>query len=352
MRVGMIAENPAESLAMASGIVPTPLPLAFFGMGLCRTLIAGVSLGVFDALRDRELTADEVAGATGCHPVGTAMLLSALNGFGYVRRRDGRFRNSAVTKKWLLEGGSIRDSILFLTDMWDQLGNLEVAVRTGALPRLHETEQPPGFWERYMRSLAAFARLAVPEINRKLKFANPPTRLIDVGGGHGIYSVGLCRKYPGLRAEILDLPQAAVHGRKIVAEEGFADRVTYREGDMRSADWIRAADARGYDAVLLFNVVHNATPEEARQMLNQAYDALVPGGTVAILEGAHERGRGDLSQSGGFNELFFFLVSGAQVYPEETIQSWLREAGFERLELSRLLFAPAVLMTGRRPLHG
>lgn len=344
MRIGMIAENPVEGLVLASGIAPVPLALSFFGMGVCRTLLAGVSLGVFDALAGRELDAAEVAAATNCNPAGMATLLSALNGFGYLRKRNRRYRNSALASRWLLADGGMRDAILFLGDMWDQLTGLEHAVRTGEMRRLHESDQPPEFWERYMRSLASFARLAVPEINRKIKLVRPPERLLDVGGGHGMYSVGLCKKFPGMTAEVLDLPQAAAHGRKIVAEAGFGDRVSYREGDMRTAHW-----GEGYDVVLLFNVIHNATGPEAKEMLQKARTTLRPGGTLAILESAHEKRQGNISQVGGFNELFFFLVSGAQAYPEETLQQWVTEAGFESAGLSRLLFAPAVLLTARKP---
>ena len=113
---------------------------------------------------------------------------------------------------------------------------------------------------------------------------------------------------------------------------------------MRTAEW-----GEGYDAVLIFNVLHNSTPEEAVAICRRGLAALRPGGTLAIMDSEHRERRGNLNAAGGFNELFFFVVSGTRAYPEQTMRGWLEQAGFEQLRTARLLFAPAVLISGRRP---
>ena len=346
MRVAIKTDNPLEWLGVASGAVPVPLVEAFMGMGLCRCLVTACRLGVFDALGDGELTADEVAGQLEADPRGTHTLLAALNGFGYLRRRDGRFRNGKLAHKWLRRDAkkSMLDTMLFVGDLWDRLEQLDGAVRTGEMPRFHDADMDPEFWGRYVRGLASFARIAAGETVRKVKLPAAPKRLLDVGGGHGMFSCGFCRRYPDLAAEVLDLPEVAEHGRALVADEDGGDRVTYRPADMRTDAW-----GDGYDLVLIFNVLHNSTEDEAIDAVRRAHAALVPGGTLAIMDSEHRPVRGNYSAVAGFNELFFFMLSGAQAWPEATMRGWMTVAGFGPVRSKRLMTLPDVLLMAERP---
>ncbi len=345
MHLAVAADNVLEQAALAAGVVPLPLVAGFWGMGLSRCVIAGTRLGVFEALEPGSRSAAEVAAATGCDPTGMETLLNALNGFGYVSRGGGSYRNTRLTRRWLLKKSrfAMTDAVLFFADLWDQMSNLEEAVLTGKPRRFHDAGMPDEFWGRYMRGLATFARVAGREVVRRTRLPDPPARLLDAGGGHGLYSAAFCRKYPGLRAEVLDLPGACSHGRAIVAEAGLSDRVVHREGDLRTDAW-----GQGYDLILLFNVLHNATRAESAAMLNRAHEALAPGGTLAILDSEHREFGGNLSTTAGFNELFFFLLNGTRAYPEATLREWLTAAGFGSLKTERMMMAPAVLLTGTK----
>ena len=349
MRIGILPDGPLERAALATGLVPTPYVLAFWGMAVCRCVLAGVRLGVFEALADGERTAAELAAELECDPAGVETLCSALNGFGFLRHRQGRYRNSGVTRRFLLRSArwSLAPGIPFLADVWDRLTGLEETVRTGRHGDFHAPGQPAEFWERYLRSLASLARFVAPMVAKRIKLDEPPRRLLDVGGGHGLFSVALCRRWPDLQAEVLDLPDAVGPGRRIVAEEGLEERVRFRAGDLREDDL-----GEGYDLVLLFNVIHNATQDESRQMLARTLAALRPGGTVAVLDSEHRRPRGDVGTSGGFSELFCFLLNGTRAYPEETIRGWLQEAGFEGIRVRGLRALQVVLLCARRPLSG
>ena len=335
-----------ERVALASGQVPRALVLQSLCMGYARCLGAGLRLGVFEALASGPLDAPGVAAATGCHPIGMATLLSGLNGAGLLVHRAGQFRLSREAKRWFLQGspGNLRDAGLFLADLWDRWATLEQVVRTGQIVDFHAPGQDPGHWERYLRGLACFARLARGEVAKKAALPADTRRVLDVGGGHGVYAVGMCERNTALQVEILDLPDAAAVGRKVVAELGHADRVRHREGDHRVTPW-----GEGWDAVLIFNVLHNAAPEQAQAMLRRAWAALRPGGRLLILDSEHRETTGDVTAIAGFNEIFFFLLNGTQAWPEATLRAWMGAAGFQDLRARRLLRAPAVLLSGVRP---
>jgi SAM-dependent methyltransferase len=349
MRVGLIPQNVLESLALASGLAPLPVLIGFWGLGAGRTMMAGVRLGVFDALAGGEKSSEELARELGCDPAGMDALLSALTGFGHLKRKDGRYRNGRLTQRWLTSRSpsSLRHLALFFYDVSELLDSVEDAVRgreTTVLD-LHDERRPPDFWERYLRSLAQLARFETWEMIRKIPFPREPKSLLDIGGGHGMFSVAFCRHYPTLEAEVLDLPGAVAVGRRVVDEENMGHRVCFREGDLRQTDF-----GSGRDAIFMFILVHHFSPEELAVIFERAYRALAPGGTLAIFEPEY-RDKGDrITQTGGVLRLMFFLTSRARLYADTTLCGWLSRAGFAEVQSLRLLSAPmTVLITARRP---
>ena len=227
--------------------------------------------------------------------------------------------------------------------VWDELGDLEDRIRDGDKRDFHRSERDAEFWRRYETGLAQAARLTAGSIVRAVRFDTPPSRLLDVGGGHAAYSAAFCRRYPDLRATVLDLEPAIAVGRELVAEQGLSDRIDFRAGDLGTAEW-----GEGYDAVLLFNVVHLLEPEAAVAALRSAHQALVPGGTLVVLDSVHAERRGGVDIVGGGTELLFYALNSTQAYPESQLLAWVRDAAFERVKARHLLALPEVLITARR----
>lgn len=345
MRLDVAGDSLLERIGLALGLVPKPLIYATFGVGYGRSIVAATRLGVFRALGHDELRPEEIAKATECSTEGMRALCSALVGFGVLARRGGRYRNSKEVRKHLLPTSKmpLEDVVLFLGHCHELVWNLEDDVRSGDIVRLHDKQHPESFWRAYMGALAAFAPLLSPDLVRKVKLKTPPRRLLDVGGGHGRFAGAMCRKYDGLAADVLDLPPACQQGRRIQAEDGMADRVSYIEGDFRAADW-----GTDYDVVFIFNVCHNATEPEIKTLLAKAHGALNDGGSLVLMDAVHRGEDGKLDASAGWNELFFFVISGAQAWPEARLQAWMEEAGFSGLRRSQLLAAPEFVLQGRK----
>lgn len=346
MRIDVVSDNPAEGLVKAMGLVPSPMILGFWGMGVCRCLIAGVRLDVFETLLKRQPeSADTIAEQTGCDPDGMESLLNALAGFGYVLCKNGKYSLSRISRKWLVSDSkySLCDSILMLADLWDRFGNLEETIKTGQTPDFHDPGQSPEFWKRYIRGLAAMARFSSSLVIRKIKFPKPPARLLDIGGGHGLFSVEMCKKYPALTADVIDLEPAARQGRQIVKEAGYEDKVRFVEGDFHSTSW-----GSGYDVVLLFNVIHNTASDQVPHLFEKAFRALDDHGSVIVLDAQHTGCSRKPSCAGGFSELFFYVVNGTRAYPEKTIRNWMENAGFTFSYQAGIRVLQEILIAGKK----
>lgn len=334
-----------ERAALASGIVPTPVILGFYALGIWKVLQCAHQLGVFDALAAGAATPEEVARATGCDVQGMDMLLTSLAGFGLVRRKAGRTVLTRASARTLVRSSptALADLLTFGEDLERLLAGLPEAVRTGRHVDLHHSDQPPEFWVRYLGGLASAARFLGAILARLIPLPRGSRRLLDVGGGHGLWAVAFCQQHPHLEATVLDLPAAVAAGREIVAETDVADRVRFEPGDLRTTPW-----GEGWDTVLIFNVLHNLTEPEARAALRSAASALRPGGMLVVLDG--ENPGEPITANAAFGAMLFFLLSASRVWPEADLRAWMTEAGFTHIRRRRLLSFPGlVTLTATRP---
>jgi len=347
MRLATRPDNLFERLAMVAGQVPAPLFDTYVAMFTARAVMAGASLGIFAALAERPDDAPGLAGRLDLDPPGVEVLVTALHALGYVEPADGgRYAVTAATRKWLLaEATSVAAfATVFDYDMWDHIGRLEEGIRSGQPIGLHERPPDDPYWERYMRGLFELSRLG-SDIVARLIGARDPRSALDLAGGHGEYSMALCRRHDGLTATVVDLEGAARIGRAIVAEQDMGDRVGFRVGDLFEIDL-----GSDHDVAMANSITHHFDEERNVAMLRRAREALRPGGTMAILD--LERGepgkRG--TQIGTLTGLLFYVTSHARTYSGRELEGFLEAAGFERVRSRRHPRLPgSVLVLGRAP---
>jgi len=99
-------------------------------------------------------------------------------------------------------------------------------------------------------------------------------RMLDIGGGHGLFSIFFTKKYPGLRAWVLDLPPVVEAALENIKKYG-ADRVSVIRGDFQD---LRPGET--YDVVFISNVT--ASYDELCRLISDARGMLTPGGTLVL----------------------------------------------------------------------
>ena len=343
MRLGMLPDDPLEAAAIALGLVPVPLAQTLPTLLLARSLMSATRFGLFEALADGPLPATEVAYGCGTDPRATRILLDTMASLGYVRLAADRYELTAGARKWLLRDSpqSLRDSLLFRYQEWDWIARLDDFVRDGRPLELHGSrEMDTEEWELYQRGMASIARLGAAETARRVPVPAGARDLLDIGGSHGLHSVALCRRYPDLRAVVLDLPSAVEHAAPILAREALreraAERVTHRPGDALADDLGEAA----WDVVLLSNLAHHFDAETNRGLARRVARALRPGGVFAIQEIIRRHTPREGGQLGGLFDLYFALTSESGTWSFEEMAAWQREAGLTPRKPLRLRRTP------------
>jgi ubiquinone/menaquinone biosynthesis C-methylase UbiE len=318
-----------ERVGLLANRVPTPLGEAMFGMPVARALQVAQTTGILAALAEDAREPDELAEHLGLQPTATRLLLDVIASLGHVELRpDGRYAMSSRARRWLDPSSDsyVGDFLADTSNYWRWYQGLEDLVRTGDHVELHDLAPDDPYWASYIRGQYQLARLSSAEVAKAVPLARGAHTVLDVAGAHGEFSMALCRRHPGLRATIVDLPGSARIGRRIVADAGMEDRVRHLEGDMFEVDF----DGH-YDGALAFNIVHHQTPEQAKALFARIRAALRPGAPLCVLD-LYNRPEGKVPDSGAMLALFFHLTSGAATYNAEQVSTWLADSGFEKAE--------------------
>ncbi len=203
-----------------------------------RVLIACCELQVFEALAGGPRTVGELAAQTGASPRGLVLLLDAAVALGLLEKRQGAYANSpaAVT---CLAGDGLHYLGRFIRRegaFYDRWGRLTETVQTGVRPEENRRDEDAANWVReFELGLYDLARASAPVVADALDLPQDrPLRVLDVGGGHGGYSLALARRYPLLTATVFDLPRVVPVARELIAQERLSDRVQAQAGDFSS----------------------------------------------------------------------------------------------------------------------
>ena len=282
MKYGVIPTNLGERIALWAGKVPVPLLDALFSLMKARCLMAGVSLGIFEALREDEpRTAVEVATQNQLDVECTELLLRALVGIDYLEQYEDRYALSPLSRDTMIAGAKTElwGYLQWNYTQWEMVEQLEDLVRTGQGIDFHQTMTDSQKWADYQRAMLEVARFEAPVVANNVPVKPGARRLLDLAGAHGLIGATVCRQHPPMTSEVLDLPDAIEHAKALAQTEQIDDVVSYRAGDLMTDEY-----GTDYDVVLLCNILHHFQEDANLEVLRRAHQALVSEGTVAIWE--------------------------------------------------------------------
>lgn len=130
----------------------------------------------------------------------------------------------------------------------------------------------------YVNQLATDWLPALPDIRQRLRRADPPAHVADLGCGTGWSTISIANGYPLAHVEGIDLDKASIDdARRNAAAAGLTDRIGFSCEDAASP-----RHAGRYDLVTLFETLHDmAHPVDT---LRTARAMLAPGGAVLVAD--------------------------------------------------------------------
>ncbi len=145
----------------------------------------------------------------------------------------------------------------------------------------HESMRDPAFAQDFTDLMncrgTGFAQAIAREIAGEVSDCR---RMLDVGGGSGIYSSVMVAAHPALHAMVLEQPPVDAIARREIARHRLTDRVEVVTADMFEQPW-----PGDIDLLLMSNLLHDWDLPQVDQLMARAAEAMVPGGLL-ILHGA------------------------------------------------------------------
>jgi hypothetical protein len=295
-------------------------------------LHAAVALDVFTCIGDGRADAPAVSRQIDASVDAVGRLLNALAAMGLLTKADRHYANTQASRTYLCADsehylGYIIRHHHHLVRSWARLPE---AVQTGKPIRLPVHEKDDQKREAFLMGMFNIAMQLAPRLVSSVDLGDC-RNLLDLGGGPGTYAIHFCRRYPKLRATVMDLPTTQPFAEKTIRKMGMAERVVFIPGD-----FLQDAIPIGFDAVWMSHILHAESARNCRLIIDKALACLNPGGIAVI----HEFILDDNLDGPLFPALFSLNMllgtKGGRAYSQAQLADMLHAAGF--MDVHRLDF--------------
>jgi SAM-dependent methyltransferase len=302
-----------------------------------RIVQTAVELGIFDALEASPSGAVAIATSRELHPQAAELLLNALTSLQLLNKQSEIFSLADIAKRYLLVsspnyvGGMIR----FDSSLWNCWEKLPDAIRSGKPVR------PPNMYQDDVNETEIFIKAMDSLVNARCDadlMANTlnwetVSELLDVGSGPATYPIALCRRFPNLRAAIIDLPATLHITQRFVREAGMEERIRLIAGDYRK-DTVPG----NYDLIFLSNIIHGEDYDNNRSLIRKLANHLKPLGRMIIKDHILDDSRANPAVGAIFSLLMLLTTDGGRCYSFNEVRAWMEGAGLSKVEQIELPF--------------
>jgi len=276
-------------------------------------------------------TANEVSQSLGTNYDMTKRFLNVLVALQLLIKQEDKYVNTALANTFLVKGEDFYQGNLIKLwasgyALWPKLGEvLKEGIKKVWTPETSE-EMANVFDPTFTLAMAEYAMCGGVQAVAKTVSGFPEfrraKRLLDLGGGTGIYSITLAQLKPDLGVTVFDIPPVLEITKEFISRYKMEGRVGLMGGDYMKDDF-----GAGYDIILASHSLYN--PKKVLSpTLKKIYDALNDDGSV-ILNHWTVNSDGAGHQIIVLWDLWLWLMSYEHsLYTKDEYSDLLKEAGF------------------------
>ncbi len=257
-----------------------------------RLLVTAIELKIFNHLSDPK-TSDQVAQAINGHPENTMLLLNALVSCRLLHKHKGRYQNTPLAQTFLVEGGPVdlAEGLLNQTAMIEKV-NQELSTLVLEGPANHFFNDAPDSEERWARHaswIANTARAGMAQQMSDIVSGLPEfpgfRKMLDLGGGPGIFCIAMVDKHPVMKGVVFDRKPVVDVAASFIKEYKLEKRVGVLAGDYN-----KDSIGDGYDFIWA-SASLNFAQNNMETVMGKIYNALNPNGVfINLSEGITDEG--------------------------------------------------------------
>lgn len=302
------------------------------------TVTVADELGIFVTITACPGTATELADRLGYHQRALTAVLGVLASNGLLQVFEGVYHATDAVRQYLLPNSPAYWGPVLVTHRGNDthrwlagmLMTSTVPVRPDAIGGIGHGDRPTDAWADghisadLARSVAAFMHAhsfaAALGVARNLDLSGV-ARLLDVGGGSGVFAIAFAQRNPILCCTVMDLEPMCEVAREYIGASAVGERVVTKAVDMFRASW-----PEGYDALFLSNIFHDWDFQTTAWLVRRAFATLPPGGRILIHEMLLADDGAGPATTAGFS--MHMLLTKGQQYTFSDLRMLLEGAGF------------------------
>ncbi len=305
-----------------------------------RILLSAFELKIFTIISTHMMTSEEVSKIINSDTRATDRLMNALCAMGLLKKVKGKFYNTGLSSKYLIEGKPEFMGNLYHTNhLWETWTHLTDSVIKGSSCSGDQNITEKNEWVEAFISAMHYRGVNQGKILSMMIDISNVKNVLDIGGGSAAFSMELVKKNPSINAIVLDLPHVIPITKKYVSQEGLLDKFNFIEGDYLTKDF-----EGNNDLILLSAIVHINSFEQNKFLIKKCAESLNKNGMIVINDFIMCKDR-----TQPYHGTFFSLnmlvgtVSG-DTYTEEEIREWYSSAGITNIERKNTSFGSDLMI--------
>ncbi len=309
-----------------------------------RILMAALEFKIFSTLRQKRLTARQVAQQSKTQPEEMEALLNALAAMKALRFDKGRYSSAPHMYKYFCESSPhyLKGTAYLKLEKNDEWARLIDIIRKGRDVSEFEGEDDPGNRDCFTHAMhersGPFAKKIAEAITRQ-----PVGRLLDLGSGPGTYSAAVLRKDKKARATLLDRPAALKVARKLNAGTPHLKRMEFIPGDLFSTPY-----GEKFDTVYYSNILHIYDPGQNKELFRKIKQALVRGGRLILVDYFHTKDATQPYEAALFGVTMLMFTATGKTYSYDETEKLLSQTGFYKFRRISLGEGAGMLVAVRK----
>lgn len=295
-------------------------------------LRAARQVGLLDALRDGQQTAEQLIQTLQLRPQIAQLMLDCLTAMGIIEKYGDDYALAAVTRLLCQYDGDLGDQI------WSDLPE--------SLRRAGEVDN-----DAYFAASAATQWIHTPAAMQAAEMldighSRQALQMLDLGCGSAVWSCAMAFRDTASTVTAVDYPAALEAATSTAESIELGDRFRTIAGNPASVP----LPGEAFDLVILASRLHAESDERGRLLLQRAREALAPGGEIVIIDLFLAGAKPRLAETIAALHLELVTESGgvrdAQTTQQQVIDSGFRDPQFTYLPASRVNLGMLVAKKG------
>jgi 2-hydroxy-4-(methylsulfanyl)butanoate S-methyltransferase len=322
-----------------------------YGFIASKALFAALNLQLFGHISDGAVTVEALSERTGLPQHRLQTLIAALVSSGVILRDGNVVANAPATDRYLVPGSPAYFGDYYRYQIGGQIYGMLTDLDAGLcgdregmqFDHMSSWLSDPSRAEDFSRAQHA-GSLGPAIVMSKVLDLSEATKLLDVAGGTGAFSITLCQKNPDLTATVIDFPTVVEVAERFIDETGLSSRISLIGGDAREAKW-----PEDQDVVLMSYLLSAVDGKDIPLLLRNAMASLRPGGRLVV----HDFMLND-ERTGPSSAALFFLVymafqPDAVSFTAEEMSEFVSSAGFVEISSSTLIPEITMMVSAKKP---